>query len=124
MLNNLMHEIGEDADLLTRPDAWLEEERRATAAELDEKAQELRALLLAQRIKRFLQQKNMVAVRELLSSTDGKIKEIVIKIMNLPDALHILSKYEPQEVQEVERQLIVWSRDGYDLSTSATLRTT
>ena len=57
MILNLISEIGDDADLLIRNDEWLEEERRAIATELDIKAQELRIVLLAQRIKSLLQQK-------------------------------------------------------------------
>lgn len=123
-LHNLISEIGEDADLLTRTDEWLEEERRATAAELDQKAQELRAVLLAQRIKRLLQQKNLVAVQQLLRSTNGEMKEIIVRIMNLPDALYLLSiRQDTLDEVNAAAQHIAWDRDGYDLSLSAALRT-
>lgn len=120
---NLISEIGDDADLLTRSDEWLEEERRATATELDKKTQELRIVLLAQRIKSLLQQKNLVAVRQLLHTTDGQTKDIIIKIMNLPDALRLLS--EPQDtLDEVNStaQHLTWNKDGYDITRSAALR--
>ena len=122
-LLSLIQEIGNDADLLIRNDDWLEEERRVTATELDQKAQELRAILLAQRIKRLLQQKNQVAVQEILRTTDGTTKDIIIKIMNLPNALHMLSS--PQDTLDElnsAAQLINWDSDGYNLSDSAALR--
>lgn len=122
-LLNLIKEIGEDADLLIRNDEWLEEERRITATELDQKAQELHAILLAQRIKRLLQQKNQVAVQQILRATDGTTIDIIIKIMNLPNALRMLSS--PQDTLDElnsAAQLINWDRDGYNLSDSAALR--
>lgn len=118
-----MLEIGEDADLLIRNDEWLEEERRVTATELDQKAQELRVILLAQRIKKLLQQKNQVAVQQILRTTDGITKDIIIKIMNLPNALHMLSS--PQDTLDelnLAAQLINWDSDGYNLPDSAALR--
>lgn len=123
-LSNLIIEIGEDADLLTRSDEWLEEERRATAAELDRKAQELRAIQLAQKIKRFLQQKNLVAVQQILHTTDGETQNIIVRIMNLPDALHTISDpYDTIDEVNAAAQLMIWNKDGYDLRTSAALRT-
>ena len=54
-LINLLEDIGEDANLLTRSDAWLEQERTNVASELDERARELEKVLTAQKIKRLLQ---------------------------------------------------------------------
>ena len=122
-LLNLMTEIGEDADLLTRSDEWLEEERRATASELDRKAQELRAVLLAQRIKKLLQQKNLVAVQQLLRTADGEMQDIIVRIMNLPDAMHLLSsRQDTLDELSTAAQQITWNNDGYDLIRSAALR--
>jgi hypothetical protein len=121
---NLISEIGEDADLLARSDEWLEQERKATAAELDRKAQELRALLLAQRIKRLLQQRNLVAVQQILRTADGEVRDIIIKIMNLPDALAILDhRHDTLDEANTAAQILTWNRDGYDVATSAALRT-
>lgn len=123
LLNTLIYEIGDDADLLTRTDEWLEEERRATAAELDEKANELRAIHLAQRIKKLLQNKNLVAVQQILRTTDGITKDIIIKIMRLPDALLSL-RDQSDTLDEINAaaQFMTWGKDGYDLPTSAALR--
>lgn len=119
----LMHEIGNDADLLTRSDEWLEKERLRTADALQEVANTLRAIQLAQTIKRHLQNKNLVAVQQILRTTNGDVKKIIIKIMSLPDALVLLAK--PQDTLDqlnTAAQLHGWNRDGYDLATSAALR--
>ncbi len=129
----LVNELGEDADLLARSDDWLEQERRAKAAELDQTANELRAILLAQRIKRALQQKNLVAVQQILKGADGEVRDIVIRIMNLPDAVTLLGATgadplcEPVQkdmidAMNVTAQMSAWHSDGYDLATSAALR--
>lgn len=119
----LVKELGDDADLLTRNDAWLEEARRCTAAELDRTTNELRAILLAQRIKFALQQKNLVAVQELLRDTTGDIKDIIVRIMSLPDALSLLSAtHDVIDQINQEAQIVGWDRDGYDIDTSAALR--
>lgn len=119
----LMTELGEDADLLTRHDNWLEEERRSKAVELDKAANELRTIILAQRIKTALQQKNLVAVQQILRDTDGKVRDIIIRILNLPDAYVLLAA--PQDTLDetnAAAQIHGWDSDGYDVTTSAALR--
>ncbi len=120
----LMKEIGNDADLLTRSDEWLEEERRSKAVELDRAANELRAILLAQKIKRHLQQKNLVAVQQTLRDAGGQVCDIIIKLMNLPDALTLLAAPHNDTIDEINAaaQLLGWDKDGYDIRTSAALR--
>lgn len=122
-LITLMQELGEDADLLTRQDAWLEAERRSKAAELDKAANELRMILLAQRIKTTLQQKNLVAVQQVMKNKDGTINDIIIRLLNLPDALGLLSKCQ-DTIEEVNAaaQIAGWDDDGYDIEASAALR--
>jgi hypothetical protein len=122
-LLTLMKEIGDNADLLTRSDSWLDEQRRSKAAELDRVANELRVVLLAQRVKKALQQRNMVAVQQILRDTNGDVRNIIIRLMNLPDALTLLNK--PQDtLDEVNTaaQIAGWDGDGYDIPTSAALR--
>lgn len=119
----LVRELGEDADLLARNDDWLEAERRSKAAELDKAANELRVIMLAQRIKTALQQKNLVAVQQILKDADGKVRDVIIRILNLPDALALLSS--PQDTLDevnLAAQLAGWDKDGYDITTSASLR--
>ena len=116
-------ELGEDSDLLVRHDDWLENQRRVTASELDQNANQLRAVLLAQRIKIALQQKNLVAVQELVRDEKGEIVDIAIKIMSLPDALQRLLKTR-DTLDEVNAagQVYGWDIDGYDVPTSKQLR--
>lgn len=119
----LIESLGDDAALLARSDEWLEESRRATAQKMEQLSNELRAIMLAQRVKRLLQQKNLVAVQHLLRNEEGEVKDIVIRLMNLPDALQILKPSE-DHLDEMNRmaQLHGWNKDGYDLETSAALR--
>lgn len=117
-----MEEIGQDADLLTRSDEWLERERIRRSEELAQAAQELQAVLVAQKIKRQLQQKNLVAAQQILRDADGEVKSIIIRIMNLPDALSMLSTTDTLDEINVAGQLMAWEKDGYDLCTSAALR--
>ena len=123
-LINLLTDIGEDADLLTRSDEWLEQERRHIASELDEKARELEKLLLAQRIKRLLQQKNLVAVQQILRTANGEMKDIIVRLMKLPDAIHLMEQARIDTVDEANAagQLLTWDLDGYDIDTSRSLR--
>ena len=114
----LISDLGENADLLTRSDTWLENERRATAAELDRCANELRAIQLAQRIKTALQQKNLVAVQELVRNMDGNIQDIVVRILDLPKAIRKLDGSVPQDTLDAMNsiaQIHGWRSDGYDV---------
>ncbi len=120
---NLINTLGDDISLLTRSDEWLEVERRSVAQRMDMLAEELRSLMLAQRIKSQLQQKNIVPVQQFERSVDGKISNISIHLMKLPDALLALKQSE-DPIDETNRvlQLNNWLHDGYDLETAATMR--
>lgn len=114
----LINDLGENADLLVRSDAWLENERRSTAAELDRCCNELRAIQIAQRIKRALQQKNMVAVQELIHDMDGNIQDIVVRILDLPKAIQKLNGKVPQDTLDAINSMVQikgWRSDGYDV---------
>jgi len=118
-----MNSIGEDADLLVRSDEWLEQQRKATAADLDGHARELEKLLLAQQIKRILRDKNAVAVQKILQNSDGEVEDITLQLMNLPDALcHIEDPLNDLDSVNAESQVVTWSNDGYDVETSRSLR--
>jgi hypothetical protein len=123
-LLTLMTEIGEDADLLTRTDEWLECERQARAKELDRNANELRLIILAQRIKTILAQKNLVPLQEVKRDNDGNIVDITIRIVNLPDAFSLIAAPANDTIDKVNAlaQLYGWESDGYDIETSAALR--
>lgn len=123
-LTTLINEIGDDADLLTRSDEWLEESRKSTAASLDSIARELQAIQTAQRIKRMLQQQNLVAVQSIIKSTNGDIQDILVRIMSLPDALALLRASRNDTIDELNfaGQIVGWDSDGYDIPASAKLR--
>jgi len=122
-LKGRINELGQDSTLLTRHDDWLETQRASLQGDLEDKATQLKAVLLAQRIKRALQQKNLVAVQQLIKSNDGDVVDIVINIMKLPDALLAL-RTETTELDKAnaQAQIFGWDRDGYDTVTSSKLR--
>lgn len=122
-ISTLLDDLGEDADLLTRSDRWLETERRATATKMTELARALQSILLAQRIKQRLQQNNMVAVQHLLRDGQGEVSNIMVRIMNLPDAVASI-KDAPDTIGKINRiaQMKGWSDDGYDTDTAAKMR--
>lgn len=102
---------------------WLEEQRRATAAEIDRLAKELNAILLAQKIKNALQQKNLVALQQILRDNHGNASDIIIRILNLPDALALLDdQRDTLDQLNAAAQLHGWREDGYDVETSKQLR--
>jgi len=123
-LETLIDEIGDDADLLTRSDEWLEAERQLIAASLDKAARELHAVQTAQRIKRALQQKNLVAVQSIIRSEDGDIVDILVRIMNLPDAILLLNQHKNDTLDNInyKAQIYGWNSDGYDINTSIGLK--
>lgn len=120
----LIDSMGSDAVLLTRNDEWLERQRLEAAKQIDELANNLRALMLAQRIKGLLQQRNLVAVQHILKNENGTIKNILVRLLPLPEAMRILQPSE-DALQEINRtaQIKTWKEDGYDIETSSKLRT-
>ena len=117
----MLHDLGEDADLLARKDSWLEQQRKATATELDKLANELRAILLAQRIKKRLQQQNMVAVLHDGRDENGDVIGLDVKIKHLPDAIKELESDKHRRLSAAAH-ITGWAEDGYDTETSRTLR--
>lgn len=117
-----LEEIGQDADLLTRSDEWLEQERIRRSEELEQAANELRAIHVAQKIKLQLQQKNLVAVQQLLRDANNEVTSIIVRIMNLPDALSMFTTTDVLDEINLAGQLISWEKDGYDIVASAALR--
>jgi hypothetical protein len=123
-LEKLMIEIGDDTDLLTRSDEWLEEERKSIAAKFDEIARELRSVITAQKIKMHLQQRNLVAVQSLSRDTSGQVYNTSVNIMNLPDAVYLLKNQNNDDLDKVNYlgHISGWESDGYDIETSSELR--
>lgn len=122
-LATLIKNLGSDADLLTKSDRWLEAERLGCASEINDLAEKLRMIMIAQNAKRLLQQKNLVAVQELQRDDTGNIKDITISITNLPDAIQLIKnpRYTTDQINAAT-QILTWNNDGYDVRTSAALR--
>jgi hypothetical protein len=122
-LTNMLRDIGDDADLLTKSDEWLESNRKSIAQEVDMKLQELKKILLAQKIKSLLQSKNLVAVQQLLRDNEGNIKDIIVRLMKLPDAVKLMDNTKDMsDVANAAYQFEIWNEDGYDIETSRALR--
>lgn len=109
---NIINDLGNDANLLTKTDMWLETQRIDLAQRFSQLAQELKTILNAQRIKRQLQQSNHVAVQ----FPENGIPDVGIYILPLPDAVKELQKGNDG------RQLNKLQLDGYDVETASELR--
>ena len=112
----ISHELGENADLLVRPDQWLENQRQDLASKVSILLDELEGVQKAIWFKRQLQQANHVAVLLTEREKDGKMRDVAIKVMPLMDAVKLLS----QPVDDIDRanltaQFYTWTNDGYDL---------
>lgn len=113
-LELLLKELNDDADLLTRSDQWLEEQRKSIASTIDNLLCELSSVIKAINIKRLLQDKNLVAVPEL----DQARGQLIIKVVKLKDAINILkNNSKKDELNAVNSAAILAgiSKDGYDI---------
>lgn len=122
-LTNLLDSIKDDADLLTRGDAWLEHEREVVTSELQCRADYLKKVITAQAIKKMLQDRNLVAVQHICRSTNNETTDVVIKMMKLPDAIKSIEEHN-DTLDEINSlgQIMTWRADGYDIVTSRSLR--
>lgn len=123
-LHNLMQQLAGDLDLIITTDEWLNQERIYLAADIDAKVRELEKIIIAKKIKSILQNKNMVAVKQIIKTDNGNIKDIVIKLMSLPDAIDLMEECE-DKIDQVNylNQITNWETDGYDIESSKALRT-
>lgn len=102
-LMTLINDLGQDADLLTRSDRWLEQQRIQISTELNSLVDELRAILLAQKIKTRLQQTNLVAVGREAEDESGE-----------PVTYVRITK--PSNVNQADRRhLAIMRADGYSV---------
>lgn len=122
-LTKLLHSIKDDVDLLTRGDAWLEHERKVVSSDLQNMAAYLTKVETAQKIKRLLQDENLVAVQRIERSPSNDPSDIVIELMKLPDALKLVENCQDTlDKINAAGQLATWSADGHDIITSRSLR--
>lgn len=123
-LVSLLEQISaDDADLLVKSDEWLENERRDKAELANKAISELKSIMLVQSIKRMLQQKNLVAMQQIVRDEHNSIQDVIIRIVNLPDALAMTS--QPHDIIDSINsiaQIDGWESDGYDITRSAALR--
>lgn len=119
----MIDQLGDDVPLLTRNDKWLETQRLNISKQITALSAELRVIMLAQRIKVLLEQRNLVALQHLLQDESGEVQDIIIRIMNLPDALELL-KPSNTKLEHVNKlaQIKEWEKDGYDIDTALSLR--
>ena len=128
MDNYIIEELGQDVELLVKPDAWLENQRINLQSQLSSLADELHKVITAQRLKRTIQQTNKVAVRRPIKQENTPL-HFNVKIKPLPDAIEDLKQDTenvslPTEItySNEEYHLTVWKLDGYDIKRSTNMR--
>ncbi len=120
---SLIRDLGDDADLLTHSDTWLDSQYLSAAQHMNRLAQELNAIRLAQRIKMQLSQRNVVAVQKLVRDDNDCVVDLEVRLMDLPDAIRSLSDVKDgMDTANRQAQLHGWKLDGHDLAAAAALR--
>lgn len=105
-LSSLIQDLGNDADLICRSDNWLEEQEKYLSTELDRLTTEYKAILAAKRVKRILQNQNMMAIER----PDKLSREI--EIAKVPE---ILNNQAQIPLQTEDRILPIMLEDGFDI---------
>lgn len=100
---DVISDLGIHADLLTKSDQWLDERRRSIAQQTSLLLEDLRNIIMAQKVKQRIQQNNSVAV-SYMQRIDG-IDDRTISIMPLNDAIELAD----------DSQLAMWRSDGYEV---------
>ena len=109
----MMSNLGIDAILLTKPDNWLHHQRQIAENDLTELAESLRAIILAQRIKAYLKDRNLTA--EAIEVDD----KVALAIMNVPDMINAIRQPSTlKNYADLLDKLQTLSDDGYDIEQS------
>jgi len=104
---DIIDALGCDTGLLVRSDAWLEVRKTKVCQDPDLLLEDLKQIQTALKIKRELQQRNLVAVqRSKFSSPIDK----AVEILPLSDAVRSIPLPERNQV------LSIWNSDGYDVA--------
>jgi hypothetical protein len=104
---DIIDELGDNAELLTKSDLWLSTVEAKLAQNLTLLLQDLEQVQTAIKIKRRLQQNNRVAVkRQIRNST---IPDEIIEILPLSKAVKAANQ------GNLSDQVGVWAADGYDI---------
>lgn len=113
-------ELNELETLLLAPDEWLENQRLNTQTKITILSEELQDILKAIRVKRNLQQKNLVAMRCF-----GHNNKQAIEVLSLTDAiarLNVDRLNHTMPKNNADEQLRIWYNDGYDIKRASRLK--
>jgi len=105
----IIDELGDGAELLTKSDAYLTVLEARLGQKLTMLLHDLAQIQTAVKIKRRLQQDNRVAVKRPIHN--GRISDEVIEILPLPKAVQLANQTSYRD------QINVWAADGYDVQT-------
>ena len=118
-ISHLLYEMGEDADLLTKSDLWLEEELRFYLSQIEKGLREISSIKLALKTKKILQDQNMVPIQQYARKEDGSISDVTLQIMKLPEAINVLEqRHDYMDELNAAGHILLWQNDGYDMKTS------
>ena len=103
---DIIDELGDSADLLTKSDTWLTATEVTLGQKLTLLLRDLDQIQKTIRIKRRLQQNNQVAIKRPVRG--GRIADEVIEILPLPKAIKLASQTDRSQIN-------IWAADGYDV---------
>jgi hypothetical protein len=106
---DIIDELGDDAELLTKSDMWLSTLESKLSQDLTFLLHDLERVQKSIRIKHRLQQNNQVALKRTIR--EGELYDEVIEILPLSKAVQIIRQ------TDFRNQINVWAADGYDVQT-------
>ena len=106
---DIIDELGDNADLLTKSDTWLSILESRLGQKLTFLLHDLEQVQTAIKIKQRLQQNNRVAVKR--PAHNGAMLGETIEIMSLPKAVKVANQTNCND------QINIWAADGYDIAT-------
>jgi len=106
---DIIDELGDDAELLTRSDAWLAALESKLGQQTTIILHDLEKIQRSIRIKQRLQQQNLVAVKRTVHS--GPLSDEIIEVLPLPKAVRLVGHTDCRD------QINIWAADGYDVQT-------
>lgn len=115
-IQSLLDELRDDADLITRSDHWLEQQRLSKAQQMDMLASELQSILLAQQVKGILQQTNKVAYQTIIRDAEDNPIGLTVKIKPISEAKEeLLQATRLTDRANAVAQFSGWDSDGYEI---------
>jgi hypothetical protein len=104
---DIIDELGNNAELLTKSDVWLEVLESKLSQNLTLLLNDLEQVQKTIKIKKRLQQNNQVAVKRPVHN--NAISDEVIEILSLPKAIQLANQTSCLD------QINIWEADGYDV---------